>query len=311
MTRSNGVNTLAYAEPVDAPVFPLRWALNGLIVFAVATLVERGTIWLMLFTIFRDRGGFRLNPRDVVDYVLPPLAAVPLLWMAIRERRGTPPRLTRPLAALCGVQVLLAVASVVFWSLTLLPRVWATRGGPHDGVVWEAELIHVRLLPVAWPLAVAIFAATGPPTPRRAAATLTIWSIATWAIAACATAALWHQRGMRALSPEIFQYTVAPAWTFMLLPVIGVGVFLWLGNPPARIRWDLCVAAALFWLAAAALRAWHDERFSSVRNGAFAQLLDLGNSTGVAAELISDLVLWQIAPLALLLFLARPPHPVH
>jgi hypothetical protein len=48
-----------------------------------------------------------------------------------------------------------------------------------------------------------------------------------------------------------------------------------------------------------------------VRNGSFAQLLDLDNSTGVAAELISDLVLWQIAPLAMLLFLARPRHPVH
>jgi hypothetical protein len=310
MNTPDSGTTLAYAEPHEQPTFAPRRALDALVVFAVATLVERAMIWLMLFPFVFDRGRVRLDGRDVVDFVLPPLAAAALLWVVRRERRrATPPRLTRTIAVVCMAQVVLALLSIAYWSFTVLPQVWQSRGGRgggYDAVVWEAELVYLRLLPVAWPLMVVVFARRGLPTPRSAAAALTLWSMATWVCAASATAALWHGRGRRAFSPDGFHYTVTPAWTVMLIPVVLLGVVLWLGDLPARVRQVCCFAAAFLWLAAAALRAWYDERLVSVRNARFAQLLDLGNVSGVAAELISDLVLWQIAPFALILFLARP-----
>jgi hypothetical protein len=173
-------------------------------------------------------------------------------------------------------------------------------------------LIYVRLLPVAWPIAVMGIAAFGPPGPRDAAAALTVWSIATWTCAASATAALWQQRGIHAFSMDIYHYTVMPAWTLMLMPVVLVAIVFWRGGVSARVRRIACPLTWGLWLAAAVLRAVYDERLYSVRTKQFAQLIDLGNVCGVIAEVIADLVLWQITPLALLLFLARrPPHQVH
>jgi hypothetical protein len=72
--RSSGA-TLAYAEPAEQPVFPLRWVLAALAIFAIAMIVERGCIWLVLLSILPDPGQFRFGLRNVVDYVLPPIVA--------------------------------------------------------------------------------------------------------------------------------------------------------------------------------------------------------------------------------------------
>jgi hypothetical protein len=314
MTITGSGTTLAYAEPDAQPVFPVRWALTGLAVFSIATLAERGCVWWMILSFFDRRGGLDLGLRDVVDYLLPPLAAAALLRVVFRERRSVMPALTRSLVALCAIQVLLALLSIAYWSATVLPRVWARRGGGggHDAVVWEAELVYLRLLPVALPLMILGFARRGLPSPRTAAAALTFWSIATWTCAASATAALWHQRGVRAFSPDLYGDTVTPAWTFLLIPVIALGIVLWVGHLPSRFRLLACVLAWLLWCAAAMMRAWYDERMSSVRDGRYGALTNLSNLSGVIAELIADLILWQIAPIALLLFIARrTPDQVH
>jgi hypothetical protein len=306
MTVESGGTTLAYAHPGEQPVLPVRWALHGLAVFAVATLAERACIWVMFLAPPRS-WPLGLSGRDVIDYVLPPLAAAGLLWVVLRERRRATPVLTRTLVALCAIQFVLAVLSIVYWSATVLPRVWSSRatGGGHDAVVWEAELFYLRLLPVALPLMIAFFAHRGLPTPRGAAAALTAWSIAAWTCAASATASLWHWRGWGALSANILGYTTTPAWTIVLIPVVLVGVVFWVGAIPARLRYVVCSVAAISWFAAALLRAWYDERMVSVRDGRFAELTHLANLAGIVAELIADLILWQIAPMALLLFLAR------
>jgi hypothetical protein len=312
VSRPSTGSTLAYAEPAQQPVFPLRWALNALLIFAIATIAERASIWAMLFSIFSRRGGFGLGLRDVVDYVLPPLTAAALLWVVLRQRRCATPTLTRSLVVLCAIQVALAICSIAYWSATVLPRVWtANRGGGVDAIVWEMELIHLRLLPIAWPLMIVWFARRSLPTPRIAAAALTCWSMATWICAALATAALWNQRGTRALSPDRYGYTVAPAWTCMLIPVVAVAVIFWVGAMPVRLRPLACLLAWLPWFAASLMRAWYDERMVSVRDGRFAGLAHVANLSGIIAEAIADLILWQIAPVALLLFLARhPPHQV-
>jgi hypothetical protein len=305
--------TLAYAEPVEQPVFPVRWALDGLVLFAAATIVERACIWWMILPMMLTRGGLDLGLGGVVDYVMPPVAAAALLWVVLRERRGAYPTITRSLVVLCAIQVLLAVLSIAWWSINVLPSVWTGRGsgGALGGVIWEAELVYLRLLPVAWPLMLVIFARRGLPTPRGAAAAFTLWAIATWACAAAATAALWHGRGrgMGAFSPDHYIYTITPAWTLMLIPVVAIGFMLWLGVIPARLRPFACAGAAIVWFAAALLRAWYDERMSSIRSRRFAELAEFGNLAGISAEMVSDLVLWQIAPVVLLLFLARPRPP--
>ena len=312
-TAPSSGTTLGYAEPAQQPVFPLRWALNGLAIFATGTIAERACIWAMFLAPPRSWPE-EMTRRDIIDYVLPPVAAAVRLWIALRQRRCTTPTLTRSLIVLCAVQVALAIASVAYWSATVLPRVWtANRGGGSDAVVWETELIHLRLLPIAWPLMIVWFARRGLPTPRTAAAALTCWSVATWICAALATAALWrHQRGVRVLSPDIYDYTVMPAWTFMLIPVVAVAVIFWIGAMPMRLRLLACLLAWLTWFASSLMRAWYDERMASVRDGRFAELAHAAKLSGIIAEVISDLILWQIAPIALLLFLARRSlHQVH
>jgi hypothetical protein len=299
--REESELVLAYADPNTSERMPDGFVWTVTLVWAVGSLVELVSVFVIIGVVALRRG-YTFDRSDWVDDFIPTAAILGVLVGLLVSRRTRCVTGSRIVLISCALVAASAVASILIWTWDVLPKVVSGNGPPGTAVTWESELILGRLLPVVWPALVVMFAWRGNPTRRSAGRILVCWAVGGLFFSACTTTNLYQLSGLTYLRPEFWGNTVLPPWTVLFALILVVGLVIWLGPSRKYIGGALFLIGAGASLCIGLLHAWYDERLAGVRHWQFQAFYQPGNLADVAAEIISALLLWQIAPLALLLF---------
>jgi hypothetical protein len=169
-------------------------------------------------------------------------------------------------------------------------------------ICWNAAVVFELMLPMAWPILVLEFTRTGWPTQRRAGLALTFFALAALFCAGTSVAALVHLRGI-ANTWRLWVYTTTPA---LLMILSAAGLILWLRPHPGHRRLTLLLIGTAAILAMGALPLWEEIPLTVPRWPGLWRFISSGMLAQISTSIVLRLILWPLAPLALLLFATRP-----